>query len=70
VFLSGSPDSRPAPQIRRAVEFTEAALLISENRVGSRQAIGLEGGNAGKAVEEGLEALHHHRAPEVITMEP
>jgi hypothetical protein len=61
---------RFAPQIRGTVEFAEAAIGIGEDRVGLGQAIGLEGGDAGKAAEEGLKVLHHDRAPGWFAMEP
>ena len=72
-FVSGRsypdvPDSRTAPQVGRAIEFPKAAIRIGENRVGPRQAIGFEIGDAGKAAEEGLEALHHDRAPGWFSM--
>ena len=66
----GCGDPRLASQIRWTVEFAEAAIGIGEDRVGLRQAIGLEGGDAGKAAEEGLEVLHHDRAPGGFAMEP
>jgi len=68
--LSESPDSRTTPQIRRAIEFPEAAIRIGEDSVGPRQAIGLEGGDAGKATEDGLKMMHHDRAPGGFVMEP
>lgn len=61
---------RPPAQVGRAVEFTESAFCLGEDGMRPGEALGLETGDTGQAVEEGLDALHHARAPGVVTMEP
>ena len=55
--VKGHRYARFAPQISRTVEFSEAAIRISEDRVNLGQPIGLEGGDAGEAANEGLKVL-------------
>jgi len=69
VSLANQGDPGSASQVGGRFKFPEAAIRIGEDGAGPGQAIGLEGGDAGEAAEEGLKAVHHDRAPGCFGME-
>jgi hydrogenase maturation factor HypE len=67
-FSANRCDAGSASQVGRCLKLPESSICLGENGVGSRQSFGFKTRNAGKAVKDRLDTLHHDRAPVLFSM--